>query len=64
MATPNTVGHLLWSLLQDGHYVGVEEGVPFDYWDELPERRRRQYEDAAHALIVLGSEQKQGLKKL
>ena len=59
MAKPNTVGHLLWSLLQDQKYVGTEEGgKPFDWWDQLPERRRQQYEDAARALIELGIEQK------
>lgn len=59
-----SVGHLLWSLLQDRKYVGTDEdGKSFDYWNELPAQRRQQYEDAGRALLELGHEQK-AIRKL
>jgi hypothetical protein len=49
-----TPGHRLWALLQDGKYVGVENGKPYDYWPDLPARRRAAYEQAAQALMEDG----------
>lgn len=50
-----TDGHRLFRLLQEGKYfAATRDGVAFDYWKELPEERRAQYDRAAHAMIMAG----------
>jgi hypothetical protein len=45
-----TPGHFLWIQLNYGKYVRTD-GQAFDWWPELPEVRRQQYEAAAQALM-------------
>lgn len=50
-------GRNLFRMLQQGKYfAATRAGVAYDYWDELPEERKQQYERAAHSLIMRGSE--------
>lgn len=48
-------GHYLFRILQEGKYFAAKrDGIDYDYWDELPEERREQYERAAAAMMERG----------
>jgi len=50
-----TPGHQLWIELNYGKYVQPDGPNPFDWWPELPEKRRQQYEEAALVMMAEGA---------